>query len=226
MNKHRLSIPIFFITLGILIYSTWVFEIFLNPHLSLTQSYVSELAVRGQPYVYYFRIANLLGSFFMSLGFIFLFQRIKKNGSKAAKLFVLIISIVSIVGIINAIFPMDCSPSQSHACLVAQDHFRINFSQWVHQSTAIIMFGGLLFAQLYSTFYILKRNTRLFWFSLYNLTIQFLLNITVSIICLFDLSYVGIFQRISLVIFALWVLAILYLVKTRPSIFSLQNSQE
>jgi len=209
--------PLYFIAFGLFIYSTWIFELFLNPHLSLTQSYVSELAVHGQPNVYYFRIANLLGSFFMSIGFLLLLGRLSNSGSKAVKLFVLTMCIITLAGIVNAIFPMDCAPSQSYACLVAQDHYEINFSQWVHQVTAIIMFAGLLFAQLYSTFYIFK-HTKLFWLSLSNLIVQLGLNITISVICLFDLTYVGVFQRISLVIFALWVLAILYLLKTKPSI--------
>jgi len=210
------------IAIGILIYSTWIFEFFLNPHLSLTQSYVSELAVHGQPNLYYFRIVNLVGSSLTSIGFLELLNQFKNDGLKTTKIFVLSMCVISLAGIVNAIFPMDCAPSQSYACLVAQDHYQINFSQWVHQSTAIVMFGGLLFAQLYSTFYIFKR-TKLFLFSLTNAIIQIGLNITISIISLFDLSYVGVFQRISLILFALWVLAIIYLLKTRPSIFLKKN---
>jgi hypothetical protein len=211
--------PFYLIIFGILVYSTWIFELFLNPHLSLTQSYVSELAVHGQPNVHYFRIANLLGSTLMSMGFILLCRQLKKRDSNTLSIFLLSLCALSLFGIVNAIFPMDCSPSQSTACLVAQDHFKINFSQWVHQITAIIMFCGLIFVQLYSTFYIFKR-TKLFWSSLSNFVIQLCLNTAISIICLFNLSYVGVFQRISLVLFALWLLTITYLLKARSDVFN------
>jgi hypothetical protein len=219
MNKHSFNIPIIFIGLGILVYSTWIFELVLNPHLSLTQSYVSELSVHGQPYATYFQVANLLGSSCMFIGFFILLRRFRKTEAKATTLFLWAMSIITLIGIVNAIFPMNCAPSQSHSCLVAQDQLRINFSQWVHQSSAIIMFSGLLFSQLYSTFYIFKRHTTLFWLSLVNVMIQFLLNIAISVVSVFEFRNIGVFQRLSLMMLALWILAILYTLKNRPNVF-------
>lgn len=203
------------IFIGVLIYSSWIFEIFLNPRLSLIQSYVSELSVNGQPNVYYFKIANLFGSTLMTVGFFVLLKQPRLNRDKYLKKFVQIMLVITIFGIFNSIFPMDCAPSESYACLVAQDHWKINFNQWIHQISAIIMFGGLIFAQFQSTFFIFRERARLFWLSLINLTIQFFLNAAICVIALFNLQNVGLFQRLSLVLFAIWVISILLYLKTK-----------
>lgn len=220
MNRFKKNVLYYFIAAGILTYSTWIFELFLNPRLSLSQSYVSELSVHGQPYAYYFQLANLLGSLLMSTGFLLLLNKFKVAKSRPLNIFITSMLIISLIGIVNALFPMNCAPSQSPACLAAQNNFQINYSQWIHQITAVVMFGGLLFAQLYCTFYVFKRQTKLYWLSLANMGIQLTLNVTVGVICLFDLRYVGVFQRLSLTLFMIWVFGVVYFFK------ALSNSSE
>lgn len=209
MKKIQITPPAVLTCFGILIYSAWLLGSVLNPHLSQSQSYVSELSVSGQPYASYFQAANLVGSVFMFTGFL-LFLRKSSRFTTKSRLFLKLLTVISAIGIINALFPMNCAPSQSHECLLAQERFEFSLSQWIHVLSAITMFSGLIVAQSMSTFYLLKKHSTAYWFGLANVSVQLFLNTVIAIICLLGFSNVGIFQRISLALFCLWLITLVY----------------
>lgn len=188
------------------IYSAWLLGPWLNPALSSSQSYVSELSVPDQPHVVFFRLANLLGSLCMTIGFLLLLRR--RRASSSSILVLKLLAGISAIGIINAVFPMSCAPSQSHACLVVQEQFDFTIGQWIHLASAVLIFSGLLAAQFYTTLRLFMRYSWKFWLSLTNALIQLVLNTIVVIICLYGWSNVGIFQRLSLILFTLWLVVI------------------
>ncbi len=206
MSRKRVGLSI--ACLGIISYSTWVLNPILNPGLSQAYSYVSELSVSGQPYAIFFQASNLVGSLLLLMGFGLLLLNARTQPEQRIQFFYRILVIIAFTGSVNAVFPMDCAPSLSRACLIAQEKFLFNPSQWVHLATALVMFCGLLFVQFYSTFYLLKTG-KSHAISLVNLAVQGMLNGVIVVICLAGFPYVGIFQRLSLGFFGLWVLWIL-----------------
>ncbi|HUD10747.1 MAG TPA: DUF998 domain-containing protein [Candidatus Saccharimonadales bacterium] len=198
---------------GLFFYSLWIVSYVFNPHLSYTQSYVSELDVGGQPYVWLFRIGNFLGSSLLFTAFYLFLIRTKSRAISNEKILILkILCLGTGAAILNSFFPMDCSASQSKVCFEQQQKYTFGPSQWVHLVTSIIMFGGLIFVQYYSTFNIIKSSASKLWYriSLSSFLLQALLNIVLIVVSFTGYGPIGLLQRLSLLCFELWFIFILF----------------
>jgi len=107
---------------------------------------------------------------------------------------------------------MDCSASQSKSCFIEQQKYSFGPSQWVHLVTSIVMFGSLILAQYYSTFYIIKPNLDKLWFriSFSSFMLQSLLNLFLIVISFTGYGPIGLAQRLSLLFFEVWFVLILF----------------
>lgn len=211
MNIQNKSL-LYIAYLGLIAYSLWIFSFIFNPRLSYTQSYVSELDVTGQPYVWLVRVGNFVGAMLLFTAFYSYFLKAKLNKLSIEKIHLLkILSIATGAAIINAFFPMDCSASESKVCFQQQQRYSFGFSQWVHLITSIIMFGGLIYAQYFATFKLLKFTKSKLWYrvGLIGFFSQILLNSFLIVVSITGYGPIGLLQRISLLMFEVWLIVII-----------------
>lgn len=181
------------VIIGLFTYSLWLISFLFNPKLSFAQSYVSELGVTGQPNVWLVRVGNFIGAYLLFTAFYFYFLNAKNNKLPKEKIHLTkILRIATGAALVNAFFPMDCSASESKACF-QQQIYSFWISQWVHLFTSIIMFGGLIYAQYYVTYKIIKPTGEMFWVQIgrASINLQILINILVAIVSFTDYGPIG-----------------------------------
>ena len=199
--------------IGLISYSLWIFSFIYNPKLSYIQSYVSELDVTGQPYVWLVRMGNFVGATLLFTAFYTFFLKARLNKLSKEKAHLLkILSIATGAAILNAFFPMDCSASESKVCFQQQQRYSFGISQWIHLFTSIIMFGGLIYAQYFVAFNILKFAKVIFWFRVGQISflLQLVLNILLVFVSITGHGPIGLLQRLSLLMLEIWLIVIIF----------------
>ncbi len=198
--------------IGIAFYSVWIISAYLNPKLSIAHSYVSELSVSGQPYAWFFRVTQLLGSLCL-LAYCWL--QVKKTRLKRIHI---VLAVCTASAAVNAFFPMICSPYLSRSCLASLDSYNFGFNQYVHQVTSLITFGGLILAQLLA-FKMPATGLRRKW-HLSHFILQVVVSAAIAYISFHGNHFIGLLQRISLAAFEIWVISLAFMAyehKSAPS---------
>lgn len=114
--------------------NSWVLGFELDPTVSETRSYASELAVLGRPYDWVFDAADTITGGLVALALIVLVGLVRRQ----AVVTWLCYAVFAITTIADSLLPLTCSPTTDVACRSAEDDFRVPISHTVHTVTSSI----------------------------------------------------------------------------------------
>ncbi|MBA3529298.1 MAG: DUF998 domain-containing protein [Propionibacteriaceae bacterium] len=121
-------------------YNTWLLAIPLNAHRQIFNGYLSELSASDQPHHLFFRAGDLVTSLIVgALGVRALFVWPRRHQARprwwilaAAALMLFACSTV-----IDSFLPMDCSPTLSASCKLAEETGRLSMVHYAHTFTSV-----------------------------------------------------------------------------------------
>jgi hypothetical membrane protein len=128
-------------------YSSFLLARPLGSRLSLTESYVSELEVAGQPASAFFRLTDVVAALLIVVLAIALVRRLARErpAEMRATVGCLFLAGLGLAAAADALFPMSCTPSTSEACRREVDDVAI-IAQ-LHQGHTLSSVLGVFAAQ-------------------------------------------------------------------------------
>lgn len=140
------TMPLFVGALGMIAsisYSSWVLEVFLNPHIDVFDGYVSELSARDQPYHLVFSLGDLItGVLTIIVAATALIRLRRRPLAVAGWIFFLSFGIWAIG---DSVFSMDCAPSIDTGCALRERAGLVSFSHQFHDVTSgMVIFSGIM----------------------------------------------------------------------------------
>jgi hypothetical membrane protein len=128
---------------GAALYSAFLVAGWAGSHLSPTDSFVSELEVRGQPANGFFRLTDLVSGLLIVVFAVALRYRLPNDA--AATLGCACLAVLGVAGVCDACYPLPCAPSTDWSCqrhlddvsVLAQLHQRHTLSSTVGVLAAI-----------------------------------------------------------------------------------------
>jgi hypothetical membrane protein len=140
------SVPLFIGVLevvAVVSYSSWVLEVFLNPHLDVFDGYVSELSARDQPYHVVFSAGDFSTGVLTIVVAAVALIRVRRRPLAVAGLIFLLSFGVWAIG--DSVFSMDCAPSLDTACALRERAGKVSFSHEFHDVTSsMVIFCGIM----------------------------------------------------------------------------------
>ena len=123
-------------------YSSWVLEVFLNPHLDVLDGYVSELSARDQPYHLVFSAGDFITGVLTMLIAATALARLRRR-PLAVTGWILLLSFGGwVIG--DSVFSMDCAPSIDTTCALRERAGALSFSHQFHEVTSsMVIFSGI-----------------------------------------------------------------------------------
>lgn len=123
-------------------YSSWVLEIFFNPHIDVFDGYVSELSARDQPYHLLFGAGDFItGVLTIVVAGAALLRLRRRPLAVTGWAFLLSFGIWAIG---DSVFSMDCAPSLDTACALRERAGKVSFSHEFHDVTSsMVIFSGI-----------------------------------------------------------------------------------
>jgi hypothetical protein len=121
---------------GGLLYSLWVLEAWLNPALNASQSFVSELSARDQPFSGVFAGADLLSAVLLcTAGVVALCLRWRGRWTSLGWSLQVVFGGISIA---DALARLDCAPSASTTCAIRERAGLLSMSHEAHSVTSTL----------------------------------------------------------------------------------------
>ena len=184
---------------------TWAFAGILNPAMSQLHAFVSEYSARDQPWRYLFQTTDvIMGTSLCLAGLATLAWAGRRPLGRQGWSGVGFVA-GGLFSVLDALVTMDCSPTQSKACLAAEEAGHVSWSHFIHVGTSTIVVVGFALP-------ILLLNSTMTRFRGFGLVVTWawvvftLLN-GIGAIDWFDgtpMDYTGIWQRFSLGLGTLW----------------------
>jgi hypothetical membrane protein len=123
-------------------YSSWVLEVFLNPHLDVLDGYVSELSARDQPYHLVFSAGDLITGVLTIVIAATALARLRRRPLAVAGWIFLLSFGGWAIG--DSVFSMDCAPSVDTTCALRERADKVSFSHQFHEVTSsMVIFSGI-----------------------------------------------------------------------------------
>jgi F0F1-type ATP synthase membrane subunit c/vacuolar-type H+-ATPase subunit K len=134
--------------LTVLTYNTWLLWRPLNGHAKIFDGYLSELSASDQPHSFFFRGGDLITAVIvlaLAIRAIVLWRRrtvalAKRGEPRPGRWWVVAWSALLIFGVatfFDAFFAMDCSPTLSETCRVAEETGRLSTVHYAHTYTSV-----------------------------------------------------------------------------------------
>jgi hypothetical membrane protein len=213
VQDRRAARPLF-VTLtgfvGILAYSDFSVEWLVNSPLSPLQSYVSELAVAGQPARWFFRISDIVAG----VGFIAMANVLMRwQPTRQASVARLSAMVAGFSSIVDGLWPMPCAPSIDLNCRATEEAIHTAQVVQPHTASSVIGFTALVCAiGLYGATLTGRPDyARLGASGLLAAAVAALLGgVDVAMCLAASTALVGLVERIQVCVIALW-LAVLML---------------
>ena len=212
IQDRRASVPLAAVGLigfvGIVAYSDFPVQWLVNSHLSPLRSYVSELAVAGQPARSFFRASDIVAGAGLVAVANLLMRWQPTNRAAVAHLSAMVAGVSAIV---DGLWPMPCAPSIDLSCRATEE--AIHTTQFVqpHTASSLIGFTALVCAiGLYGT--ALTRHPRYGRLGASGLAAAaaaaLLGGVDVAMCLTASTSLVGLVERIQVSVIAVWLAAL------------------
>jgi hypothetical protein len=151
--------------LGIVVifsYNTWLLWRPLNGDRMIFDGYLSELSASDQPHNLFFRTGDLVTALIVAtMGFRagVLWSRRHPHRPRWWLVAAAGLVVFGLATIFDAVFALDCSPTLSSACKVAEEAGRLSLVHYVHTFTSVAAQIGIV-ASMIATYVALRRTGR------------------------------------------------------------------
>ncbi|MUL79341.1 DUF998 domain-containing protein [Mycobacterium sp. CBMA226] len=218
VQDRRASLPLVVVGLagfvGVLAYCDFPVQWLVNSHLSPLRSYVSELAVAGQPARSFFRLSDIVAG----VGLIAVANLLMRwQPTKPASVAHLSAMVAGISSMVDGLWPMPCAPSIDLSCRATEEAIHTAQVVQPHTASSLIGFSALLCAiGLYGA--VLIRNPGYRGLGASGLSTAaaaaFLGGVDIAMCLTASTALVGLVERIQVTVIAAW-LAVLILCVAR-----------
>ena len=149
-------------------YNTWVLWRPVNGHRAIFNGYLSEFSASDQPHSFFFRGGDLITAVIvlgLGLRALMLWSRRRRRAAAGpgpmpgrwwavASVFLLVFGVSTFL---DAFFAMDCSPSLSERCRLAEEAGRLSWAHYTHTYTSVGAQTGIV-ASMVATFIAMCRS--------------------------------------------------------------------
>ncbi|MDO5746894.1 MAG: DUF998 domain-containing protein [Actinomycetaceae bacterium] len=193
-RKALFRLSFFLLLIASVAYSTWLLRGWLNPQMSILDSFSSELAAVGQPFNWVFRLGDATTAIIVGV-VAFLWWKVRACGW----LIPLTLGLFSLSTIADVLFPMACSTALSQACRIAEASHSLGIAHDLHVVTSVS-------ANVTSMFFVgwallrYRRGLVVPWIGAAQLAITALSGVTAA----YEIPGFGIVQRLSTVLLVAW----------------------
>ncbi|GAB3987406.1 hypothetical protein GCM10029978_106090 [Actinoallomurus acanthiterrae] len=119
------------------VYSSWILQFLLNPHLDAVNGYVSELSATDQPYRGLFSGCDFLaGTLSITVAAVVL-RRLRPRGWALAGWLALLLFGIFSIG--DSLFAMDCAPNSDPTCALRERAEKVSFAHEFHSVTSTLV---------------------------------------------------------------------------------------
>lgn len=189
-------------------YSSWLLQGWLNPDLSFFNAFSSELAAVGQPFAWLFRTGDLVTALLIA-AVAYLWWRLRAVG----KFIPIALGVFSAATIVDVLSPMQCAPTLSTACRVAELNNELGISHTIHALSSIGANGALI-AMLVWALLFYRRG----WLVPGIGGLSLLMEVVSGVTAAFELPGYGLIQRVSTGLIVVWWISFAWQVLRRKGI--------
>ncbi len=126
--------------LVLLTYNTWLFWEPMNGHLAIFDGYLSEFSASDQPHNFFFRGGDLVTAVIvisMGVAALWRWPASYRHRPRWHALSAIMLALFGVSTFFDAFFSMDCSPSLSEACRVAEAAGQLSTIHYAHDFTSV-----------------------------------------------------------------------------------------
>lgn len=126
--------------LVLLTYNTWLFWEPMNGHVAIFDGYLSEFSASDQPHNFFFRggdLATAVIVILMGIAALWRWPASYRHRPRWHALSAIMLALFGVSTFFDAFFSMDCSPSLSEVCRVAEEQGRLSYIHYAHDYTSV-----------------------------------------------------------------------------------------
>lgn len=181
---------------------TWLWGPVLNPAIDPMRAYVSELAAADQPHRRVFMAGDLVMGLCLAVAGVLVWRRASCSRRRWGGAGFLVSGLATVV---DALSPMDCSPSLSATCEAAEEAGRVSFLHTVHGVSSVAVVVGQVMSMVLLTA-LMGRGRRAGWVLVWAWALCYLLTLLAAVDLLGPLGEpsLGLWQRLGLLLGSAW----------------------